>query len=327
MGNAGRVLMIPKGEYNAATTYEMLDFVYYNGRSYVCKQTSTGNVPTNTTYWQALTGDASAEIQALTNQVNGNWSEGGKNLLPNTAKTQTVSGVTFTVAKDGTITANGTATANIYFVIGTVFNLVGSFVLNGCPTGGGGSTYRLYTYASGGGSTIASDYGAGASFTLAESTDIDVAILLLNGQTVSNLVFKPMIRLATDADSTYQPYAKTNLELTQDIAVKKLTNYTPTAGTNVTIRGIDIYRSGNTISLLVYIDVTSDLSNNDVVVSFNKDLPKPATLYALGMCKSITSSEIGQLLMSRNTPNKIQAWGALKAGSYYCAPITYLTTE
>ena len=69
MGNAGRVLMIPKGEYNSATTYGMLDFVYYQGRSYVCKQTSTGNVPTNTTYWQALTGDASAEIQALTNQL------------------------------------------------------------------------------------------------------------------------------------------------------------------------------------------------------------------------------------------------------------------
>ena len=42
MGNDGRVLMIPKGEYNSATTYEMLDFVYYQGRSYVCKQTSTG---------------------------------------------------------------------------------------------------------------------------------------------------------------------------------------------------------------------------------------------------------------------------------------------
>ena len=69
MGNAGRVLMIPKGDYNAATTYEMLDCVYYNGRSYVCKQTSTGNLPTNTTYWQVMTPDSSAEIQALTNEV------------------------------------------------------------------------------------------------------------------------------------------------------------------------------------------------------------------------------------------------------------------
>ena len=50
--SAGRVLIIPKGEYNASTTYSMLDLVTYHGSSYVCKQTSTGNLPTNTTYWQ-----------------------------------------------------------------------------------------------------------------------------------------------------------------------------------------------------------------------------------------------------------------------------------
>ena len=50
--SAGRVLIIPKGEYNASTTYSMLDLVTYQGSSYVCKQTSTGNLPTNTTYWQ-----------------------------------------------------------------------------------------------------------------------------------------------------------------------------------------------------------------------------------------------------------------------------------
>lgn len=52
MISAGRVLIIPKGEYNAATAYSMLDLVSYNGSSYIAKQSTTGNLPTNPTYWQ-----------------------------------------------------------------------------------------------------------------------------------------------------------------------------------------------------------------------------------------------------------------------------------
>lgn len=52
--SAGRVLMIPKGDYDAEETYTMLDVVSYQGKSYVAKQTTTGNAPTNTTYWQLM---------------------------------------------------------------------------------------------------------------------------------------------------------------------------------------------------------------------------------------------------------------------------------
>lgn len=52
--SAGKVLMIPKGDYDAAETYTMLDVVSYQGKSYVAKQTTTGNAPTNTTYWQLM---------------------------------------------------------------------------------------------------------------------------------------------------------------------------------------------------------------------------------------------------------------------------------
>lgn len=45
-----------KGEYNASTTYAVDDAVYYSttGGSYICISSSTGNVPTNTAYWQLL---------------------------------------------------------------------------------------------------------------------------------------------------------------------------------------------------------------------------------------------------------------------------------
>lgn len=54
MVSAGRVMMLPKGEYNAATTYSVLDMVSYQGGSYVAKGTTTGNVPTDDTYWQII---------------------------------------------------------------------------------------------------------------------------------------------------------------------------------------------------------------------------------------------------------------------------------
>ena len=43
-----------KGTYVAETTYEVQDGVTYNGSSYICTAESTGNLPTDTDYWQEL---------------------------------------------------------------------------------------------------------------------------------------------------------------------------------------------------------------------------------------------------------------------------------
>jgi hypothetical protein len=52
--SAGRVLLLFKGEYDGSATYAPMDVVKYGVSSFVCKQESTGNLPTNTTYWQVL---------------------------------------------------------------------------------------------------------------------------------------------------------------------------------------------------------------------------------------------------------------------------------
>jgi len=57
----GVVAMEPKGEYNADTFYEKLNVVTYNKSSYVAKQKTQGNLPTNTTYWQLLGGGLQVE--------------------------------------------------------------------------------------------------------------------------------------------------------------------------------------------------------------------------------------------------------------------------
>ena len=50
----GKVGMYLRGEYNANTTYAKLDVVTYQGESYSAKAETTGNLPTNTTYWQKI---------------------------------------------------------------------------------------------------------------------------------------------------------------------------------------------------------------------------------------------------------------------------------
>ena len=42
------------GAYAGGTAYIVDDAVSYNGSSYICKLASTGNLPTNTTYWDVL---------------------------------------------------------------------------------------------------------------------------------------------------------------------------------------------------------------------------------------------------------------------------------
>ena len=56
MASAGRILIMPKGTYNASTTYEMLDMVNYNGASWLAKKTVTGIEPSeaNSEHWHNL---------------------------------------------------------------------------------------------------------------------------------------------------------------------------------------------------------------------------------------------------------------------------------
>lgn len=53
----------PTGVYSAATSYGIGDSVSYGNSSYICILPTTGNAPTNTTYWQLL---ATASTNKLT---------------------------------------------------------------------------------------------------------------------------------------------------------------------------------------------------------------------------------------------------------------------
>lgn len=155
---------------------------------------------------------------------------GAVNMLPNNATTQVINGVTFTVNDDGTVTANGTATANAEFILlrntdalanGLIEKISNKTVkLNGCPSGGSGSTYHIRKWGQGSTGTYY-DTGEGVVFTPSETslsdTQWNFQIRIMSGTTVSNLTFKPMITVAS-YNGDYVPYAKSNKELTDNIS-------------------------------------------------------------------------------------------------------------
>lgn len=125
-----------------------------------------------------------------------------KNLLNNTATSQTVSGVTFTVNEDGSVTCNGTATNNIFFSL-TGNNSIENIILNGCPAGGSGNSYLLRAIDTNG-RVLKTDSGEGTEvFNLINAK---IQIRIAKDYICNNLTFYPMIRLATVEDDTYEPY-------------------------------------------------------------------------------------------------------------------------
>lgn len=135
------------------------------------------------------------------------WAAGaGKNkFLTDFESPQTVNGITFTKNSDGTVTANGAMASPTDFVVGHIALKAGSYILNGCPSGGGSSTYRVQVTDYPVVNNLGLDSGSGASFTI--NSDMEVAIRIQIRASVSNVLFKPMIRLATESDATFVPYS------------------------------------------------------------------------------------------------------------------------
>ena len=151
-----------------------------------------------------LSSDTVADFSAVTVK------QYGRNLCPKAPKSITQNGITFTQNDDGTITANGTATALSYFDIVTSGRPcpkvpVGTkLYISGCPEGGSSTTYYIgfpwvgwYEYGKGMVATVSSS-------TLATNWRQSARIEIKSGVTVENLVFKPQVEIGSFSD--YTPY-------------------------------------------------------------------------------------------------------------------------
>jgi len=130
----------------------------------------------------------------------------GKNQFNNQATSTTINDVVFTVNSDGTVTANGTASAdtsfNIYATTQESCPFVG-YILNGCPEGGGGSTY--YLRISDLEVTSNDDSGNGVTINVTDTGKWRLSIIIKKDYKADNLIFRPMIRPASTS-ATYEPY-------------------------------------------------------------------------------------------------------------------------
>lgn len=103
--NAGRVAMVPKGEWASATAYTRLDVVLYNGSSWVATADSTGQVPgEGSTYWQMLAQG---------------FEGGGK-----------PADVTFTITQNGSAYTSDMTYAEIQAALSTGATVLGAFSTN-----------------------------------------------------------------------------------------------------------------------------------------------------------------------------------------------------
>ena len=149
-----------------------------------------------------------------------------KNLCPK-ANFVISNGITFTVDNDGVVTANGTSSSNDAICkIPIPSNLEGNFYFSGCPSGGGSNLYDVYMYDAttsarptkwDGVTTSGTDTGnESEEVKLIQGHSNEIRLRVYKNQTITNLKFKPMLRLSTDLDDTFVPYTKTNKELTDD---------------------------------------------------------------------------------------------------------------
>ena len=211
---------------------------YTSGQSYQCINDNgsyswqpTGVPAANVAYDNTQSGMSADDAQEAIDELNDGLANeaatrsvmGAKNLLKNIAatKTDSDSGLTFTVNADKSITVSVTSgsypfTTSVpsYTDINTNFALPkGNYILSGGKTNKK-SVYLLI------GSSYKTDTGGEISVNLTEDSTVTRARLnIVDGATFTEAeTFYPMIRLSTDSNSDYHPYADDNQTLTAKVA-------------------------------------------------------------------------------------------------------------
>ncbi len=128
-----------KSAYNNSTAYVVDDMVSYQNQSYICKLASTGNVPTNTTYWDLIAAKGTdADLAAISGTVQGDlyYNNGSAiaRLAPGT------SGQVLQTGGSGANPSWGTVSSDFVKISSTAVGNVQTVNVDGCFN----STYNTY---------------------------------------------------------------------------------------------------------------------------------------------------------------------------------------
>lgn len=207
-------IVIARVTENTSETANVLEFVSSTSFSSILSENINKNA---TNISQATKNIDELKKQTIFNMVN------------TSAKSKTLNGVTLTDNNDGTYTVNGTASANTLFHLNDVYYFEksidpGIYKVLGCPQNGGESTYYLETaFKNVKGEVKANrkDIGNGTEPLYLEEPMVSMylAIGIKAGQTVNQLVFKPMF--TKNLDTTYNDfvgYTGENDKLNKNVA-------------------------------------------------------------------------------------------------------------
>ena len=245
----------------------------------------------------------------------------GKNLLrfPYSYTSRTINGITFTVNDDGTVTANGTATAQADFILksrtaGIYEFEPGEYILNGCPSGSGVNTYRLMCNKTVNGSGVGTgiDLGGGVKINVTEEeTPYSVYISIAADATVNNVVFKPMI---SKEGGEYEPFvggmASPNPKFPQNIEVAGASgsikvvshgkNWLNNLATSQTVSGVEFAVDNKDKTITLNGTATAGIS----LVLYNSPLVLPKGNYILSIGYGDKGLSSGYPLLTSTTTYK-----------------------
>ena len=176
----------------------------YNGTVY--PMLNKGSVPLPyEPYFEGLQSAPVTEIESV-----------GVNLIPYPYRdtTKTVNGITFTDNGDGTVTANGVATGQAYFVLFQGVLPIGDYFLFGKPKDGVSASHIYFSNDNY--SLYKVDNGSGVAINVKTEERITIALNINKDTTVSNLVYKPMLNKGSTA-LPYAPYTKTTLPIPEEV--------------------------------------------------------------------------------------------------------------
>ena len=135
----------------------------------------------------------------------------GKNLIPYPYVSGDVyesNGLKFVANSDGTVTVNGTATAETFFTLSSNIPLeAGTYFCNGAPSGDFGGSLRPQFWFRNSANTFKTGiYSEGKAINVSESDVFSISIDITKGNTLTNAVFKPML-VKGSAAVEYEPYS------------------------------------------------------------------------------------------------------------------------
>ena len=264
-------------------------------------------IPTGTAAGEEISLSDSAEMELVDFGLQGNSKQNtreGYNLLPPFEST-VLNGITYTKNADGTVIANGTASADSFYRQN--INLEeGDYYLSGSPTGGANNTYYLQAMGYG---EAGNDYGSGTTFKVTSSSSVGIRIMIYQGVTVNNLVFKPMLTKGTEKKEYEQYGVSPSLDYKSEVEAVGDSGSVEIISSNKNLLSFE-YRAGNGITFdknrITIIDPSGYLYAGKTLVGGNSSLSGKKVIFTTISNGTISNGTISGTLDFTVHTNKVR---------------------